>query len=214
MRAIETEYKGYRFRSRLEARWAVFFDACGVKWEYEPEGFDLGDGIYYLPDFLLRNFFDNSDVDYTGSADLWIEVKGVMTKTDAEKILRFSGSEPILVVTNIPEGDDIWDIVQYAVDLSNDDDHFYANVHPFNLETIYGNNCGALPCVNKHGRFHIQGVGNARAMDDIDPKITERAYRLARQARFERNDQNFSKALLSAQKIIKSKKVFYELFGR
>lgn len=23
---IETEYKGYRFRSRLEARWAVFFD--------------------------------------------------------------------------------------------------------------------------------------------------------------------------------------------
>ena len=35
LKAIETEYKGYRFRSRLEARWAVFFDACGVKWEYE-----------------------------------------------------------------------------------------------------------------------------------------------------------------------------------
>ena len=30
---IETEYKGYRFRYRLEARWAVFFDACGVKWD-------------------------------------------------------------------------------------------------------------------------------------------------------------------------------------
>ena len=53
LKAIQTEYKGYRFRSRLEARWAVFFDACGVDWEYEPEGYDLGDGLYYLPDFLL-----------------------------------------------------------------------------------------------------------------------------------------------------------------
>ncbi len=39
MRPIETKYKGCRFRSRLEARWAVFFDALGIKWRYEPEGF-------------------------------------------------------------------------------------------------------------------------------------------------------------------------------
>ena len=45
LRAIQTEYKGYRFRSRLEARWAVFFDTLGVKWEYEPEGYDLGNGF-------------------------------------------------------------------------------------------------------------------------------------------------------------------------
>jgi hypothetical protein len=32
---------GYRFRSRLEARWAVFFDVAGIPWQYEPEGFDL-----------------------------------------------------------------------------------------------------------------------------------------------------------------------------
>jgi hypothetical protein len=41
VKAIETRYAGCRFRSRLEARWAVFFDALGVKWEYEREGFDL-----------------------------------------------------------------------------------------------------------------------------------------------------------------------------
>ena len=52
IKAIETRYKGYRFRSRLEARWAVFFDALGIKWEYEPEGFDF-DGERYLPDFFL-----------------------------------------------------------------------------------------------------------------------------------------------------------------
>jgi hypothetical protein len=37
----DTPYKGYWFRSRLEARWAVFFDTLGLKWLYEPEGFDL-----------------------------------------------------------------------------------------------------------------------------------------------------------------------------
>ena len=53
VKAIETIYKGYRFRSRLEARWAVFFDALGIEWEYEAEGYDLGPLGYYLPDFYL-----------------------------------------------------------------------------------------------------------------------------------------------------------------
>ena len=52
IRAIETRYKGYRFRSRLEARWAVFFDALDLKWEYEPEGF-VTDAGPYLPDFRV-----------------------------------------------------------------------------------------------------------------------------------------------------------------
>ena len=37
VKPIETVYKGYRFRSRLEARWAVFFDALDIEWYYEPE---------------------------------------------------------------------------------------------------------------------------------------------------------------------------------
>ncbi len=52
IKAIETHYKGYRFRSRLEARWAVFFDYLEISWEYEPEGFKTSAGPY-LPDFLL-----------------------------------------------------------------------------------------------------------------------------------------------------------------
>ena len=32
LKPIQTEYGGFLFRSRLEARWAVFFDACGVDW--------------------------------------------------------------------------------------------------------------------------------------------------------------------------------------
>jgi len=63
IKAIETQYKGYRFRSRLEARWAVFFDALGIEWEYEKEGYDLGVLGPYLPDFWLPQ------------VNMWAEVK-------------------------------------------------------------------------------------------------------------------------------------------
>lgn len=53
MKPIETKYAGCRFRSRLEARWAVFFDHLKLEWVYEPEGFVLPDGSRYLPDFYL-----------------------------------------------------------------------------------------------------------------------------------------------------------------
>ena len=70
IKPIETRYKGYRFRSRLEARWAVFFDACGYQWEYEPEGFRLPCGTHYLPDFKIFGEDDNGDYNV-----FWIEVK-------------------------------------------------------------------------------------------------------------------------------------------
>lgn len=66
IKAIETQYKGYRFRSRLEARWAVFFDALGIEWEYEPEGYDLGEAGWYLPDFWLPGL------------KMWVEVKAML----------------------------------------------------------------------------------------------------------------------------------------
>jgi hypothetical protein len=52
LQPIETRYNGYRFRSRLEARWAVFMDVIGVPYEYEPEAYHLPSGNY-LPDFYL-----------------------------------------------------------------------------------------------------------------------------------------------------------------
>jgi len=51
--ALETRYAGCRFRSRLEARWAVLFDHLDIRWEYEAEGFDTPAGNY-LPDFRVK----------------------------------------------------------------------------------------------------------------------------------------------------------------
>ena len=61
IKPIETVYNGYRFRSRLEARWAVFFDALKVNYEYEPEGFELPSGNYYLPDFRIKCYGTRGD---------------------------------------------------------------------------------------------------------------------------------------------------------
>lgn len=59
LKAIKTVYKGYNFRSRLEARWAVFFDTLGIEYRYEMQGFDL-QGKWYLPDFYLREVLVNT----------------------------------------------------------------------------------------------------------------------------------------------------------
>lgn len=80
IQAIETHYNGYRFRSRLEARWAVFFDAAGVEYRYEPEGFHL-DELLYLPDFWLPK------------QNLWIEIKpheDLVTNVDRMKWRKLS----------------------------------------------------------------------------------------------------------------------------
>lgn len=66
IKAIETEYKGYRFRSRLEARWAVFFDAIGMEFQYEHQGYEKeiyeGKVYRYLPDFYLPSLKMHAEV--------------------------------------------------------------------------------------------------------------------------------------------------------
>jgi hypothetical protein len=81
IKAIETRYKGYRFRSRLEARWAVFFDALGLQWDYEPEGFTLPSGTKYLPDFRVVG----------AGITHWYEVKPSNQAQDA-KLSEFASS--------------------------------------------------------------------------------------------------------------------------
>lgn len=52
LKSKHTQYNGYKFRSRTEARWAVFFDVLGVEYLYEHEDFEVK-GRRYLPDFFL-----------------------------------------------------------------------------------------------------------------------------------------------------------------
>ena len=56
IKTIPTTYNNIKFRSRLEARWAVFFDQLGIKYLYEFEGFELENREWYLPDFYLPEY--------------------------------------------------------------------------------------------------------------------------------------------------------------
>ncbi len=85
IKAIETQYKGYRFRSRLEARWAVFFDAMGLEWDYEVEGFELDDGTRYLPDFYIPSWKMHLEVKPTLPTELEIKKLQSLATQDEEK---------------------------------------------------------------------------------------------------------------------------------
>lgn len=87
LKALETVYNGYRFRSRLEARWAVFFDTLGVKYEYEKEGFEMDKGVWYLPDFYLPE------------DRVWVEIKPnrALTTLEIQKCIGLGLHEPLFV---------------------------------------------------------------------------------------------------------------------
>lgn len=50
---LPTNYRGITFRSRQEARFAVFLSDLSIPFEYEPNGFAFKNGAWYLPDFYL-----------------------------------------------------------------------------------------------------------------------------------------------------------------
>lgn len=87
-KVIETKYKGCKMRSRAEARWAVFFDALGLAWEYEKEGYDL-EGTWYLPDFWLPEM------------DSFIEIKGASPTEEevykARQLALYTGKEVYII---------------------------------------------------------------------------------------------------------------------
>lgn len=97
IKPIETVYNGYRFRSRLEARWAVFFDAMGIEYEYEPEGYVLPDGSKYLPDFRLLNVRHRG---YDEWEPVYVEVKGIISPYDEKRIEQFP--RPIIILGSLP----------------------------------------------------------------------------------------------------------------
>lgn len=204
IKPIETLYHGYRFRSRLEARWAVFLDSLGVKYEYEPEGFRLPDGSMYLPDF--RVMCHASRGHSCEPFPLYIEVKGNMDEASAKKIKAFSywgwdgcldaycdsspdnsaksGRKPLLIVSDIPG-------IEYADDVSDSRvmgcyDCLGFELYPHNYETVDGDHFGAYPCA-WNGHFGLFGDDSSYTGwgDHIH---TAYAYLAARRARFEHGE--------------------------
>jgi hypothetical protein len=85
IKAKPTIYKGYAFRSRLEARWARFFDLMKWRWEYEP--YDL---TGWSPDFVIKGKPKNilvevkpfMDIDNDDARETISKIKKYLHKTN------------------------------------------------------------------------------------------------------------------------------------
>ena len=206
IKPIETKYNGYRFRSRLEARWAVFFDALGIEYEYEPEGFELPSGKRYLPDFRVKCCGTRGVCDPDSPFDLYIEVKGRMTQGDADKILEFTNlpdddydfdygrtSNPTLIVGNIPRIVNDSDCIDSHV-LGSYEPMDGIDIHPFNYETIDGDNFAAYPAASG-GKFYLMG-DDSNYINRGDVWLVAHAYCKAREARFEHGETPKARTVL------------------
>ena len=189
LKAIETVYKGYRFRSRLEARWAVFFDTLGVPFEYEHEGYDL-DGLWYLPDFWLPE------------QRYWIEIKPTtLTNIEMEKARRLAASSDEWQVF-IFDGDPYWrgarcafhkEVLDWALELnalSGEDIWGCYEYDDTELRPDFYPQATPFWSVGQSGQVSLSGAMEAAdfRINDLDfwhPRIVQ-AYQAARQARFGR----------------------------
>lgn len=184
-RVIETVYQGCRFRSRLEARWAVFFDALAVPWEYEREGFDLGLGpkfgrAWYLPDFWLPE------------QQCWIEIKG-----DQPSELETAKAEALALATNFPVYV-FFGSLPRPDSISHETDSAFL-IEPFDFEDgecvawDYSHYWGKCPCgrvgieFQDHDERICQRFGGHLPFDPYPQRSVEDAYRIARGARFEQD---------------------------
>ena len=177
IKPIETIYAGSRFRSRLEARWAVFFNWLKIRYVYEPQGYELSDGTKYLPDFYLPD------------SDTFFEVKGVLTGEDEKKIQRFREdiNKPVVIGFDDMKFDatDKW---EHNYDFAGRDSSVLARCKVCGKPYFMGINgsfvCRCCGAYDGDGHFTIMGWGNGTSDDWDFVNATKKAIR----ARFEHGE--------------------------
>lgn len=189
---IQTEYNGYKFRSRLEAQWAVFFDTIGIEYQYEPE-----DGTRYLPDFYLPKL------------NLWVEVKPFERIEEIIKSISFleeNREKRLVILEEIPYDDEcgfFWHPLLYyntaeemvlgRLCLISFPDRIVTGLHSniqqdlIPLCVLWKNNCGKPVC-DKEATIDQYGCYYALIHEKAN-KINKTALKKARQARFEHEEK-------------------------
>lgn len=201
MKAIETDFLWYRFRSRLEARWAIFFNVGGIRFEYEPEGIDDGSTLY-LPDFYLPDY------------DMFVEVKPDRpnSKEELKKPLQCvldNKIQRLMILQAIPQKTECecwWypfiyyhngsqDAVSARCVITPEIDHLairtnlwigYANEKGFcGLGCANSDNIDFSPIHDEKMIFCEEDFAWSENFDHEDRRLLHKAYDAARKARFE-----------------------------
>jgi hypothetical protein len=164
--AIPTRYAGTLFRSRLEAKWAAFFDLLRWPWEYEP--IDLNG---YIPDFII-----------SFKTPLLVEIKPETAIEHRLKIESSGWQSPAMVVGSSVRYDDgrwlpeIGDMGEWAF-----------------LEDRYGwlwgtagmfvcKSCRKWSVLDQEMSFHCRACGGYEGSSHVDSSTPERAVAMWREA--------------------------------
>ncbi len=188
LKPIETIYRGYKFRSRLEARWAIFFDEIGIAYEYEKEGYDLGDKGLYLPDFWISKWNKFAEIRPSNRYEYDDKCEALAKKTGLS-VLHISGN-PYLTIGKYGELEQSeYKITLYSASYGP----LYGNPMIF-TRCRRCNGIDLLPIDEKNSCFCWVQLGCDSECDTdkyptlIDSNINN-AYIKARQARFEHGEK-------------------------
>jgi len=151
-----TYYRGSAFRRRIEARWAVFFDQVGIRWDYHPQGFNLIGSEYYMPSFYL--YF---------SGGVYAEAK--LEDGDFSKSEELAKSRKIVLLAGLPRPAVYW-LLAPTVGRKGELNSFSETPVCFDSKYL----CGANKDEN---RFHI-------APDRIDKDDFSEEFEIARSYSF------------------------------
>jgi len=182
--AIETEYNDCRFRSRIEARWAVFMSSLGITYWYEYQDYLL-DGVRYLPDFWLPKL------------ECYLEVKGAEPTEEERRLARLLAlysHKPVYIVAGnvgLPTQADGYTSWKFAEE-GQEQDHWWCEcqicgaIGLYRLPSLDHFPCACISAIPEKlsPEFFVELVGTYRCNS---PRLVE-AFRSARQARFEHGE--------------------------
>lgn len=174
LEAIPTQYGRFRFRSRLEARWAVFFDALGIPYEYEWEGYQFG-GRRYLADFWLPRL------------EAWVEIKPKQpTREEHDKAFFLAGRKghPVYLFHGGIRAGETW---AYRYDGGVKDDEYRWCECPVcgELGIEFQGFANRLPCM-REGCRGLLPDGRVRCVQT--PRLVK-AYQMSTEAHFRRRNR-------------------------
>jgi hypothetical protein len=174
IKPLETRYAGRRFRSRLEARYAVLFDHLGLRWDYEPEGYATPDGPY-LPDFML----------HLKHGSVLFEVKPENAKREDPRWSYASEGAGVrmIVAFGLPGELHLFDQTESRW-MEWDDNYAFCVCPVCRTVGIEWNGDGSRICVECVYNPNIHGHNRT----STNPRITD-AYRAALSARFEHGER-------------------------
>lgn len=146
MKPIPTKYKGIKFKSKLESKWAKWLDDVNIVWDYETQGFKLKN-CWYLPDFYLPEI------------NTIIEVKGAMDRIE----------KPYYLMGEIKKEKGVYDPDDCLMILLAGPVPYFYNIFPTYSDGFYINkcSCGTNSIVTKLMSYACRRCGKHDGMHGI-----------------------------------------------